>query len=109
MVSRLLGKLEVRRHLISGALCAMAGAAMVVAAAAAPRPAVAIKSRLFMVSESSLDDGARTPGAVPLAQRLFLWGGRQLSRLENQACLANLSVPIKTRRIQPAAGAPYRT
>jgi hypothetical protein len=26
-----------------------------------------------MVSESSLDDGARTPGAIPLTQRFFLW------------------------------------
>jgi hypothetical protein len=69
---------------MSGALCAIAGAAMVVAAAAAPRPAVVMKVRLFMVSESSLDDGVRARGAVPLAQLFFLGGGRQPRRLESK-------------------------
>jgi hypothetical protein len=50
MVSRLFGKLEARRHLISGWLCAMAGAATV--EAASPMPAVFKKERLLSVMAS---------------------------------------------------------
>src|SRR4030095_6224216 len=44
----------------------MAGAAMVVAAAAAPRPAVAIKSRLFMCPNPPWMVGCALPALFPL-------------------------------------------
>ncbi len=81
MVSRLLGKLDVRRHLTSGALCAMAGAAIVVAAAAAPRPAVAMNVRLFMMCGSSLDGGVRWI-AFPVLNFISSGAARSLGRLE---------------------------
>src|SRR5258708_499566 len=53
MVSRLFGQLAARRHLISGMLCAIAGAARVLAAAT-PRPAVARNLRLSMDDSSEV-------------------------------------------------------
>ncbi|MEJ0069111.1 MAG: hypothetical protein WDO24_10685 [Pseudomonadota bacterium] len=49
-VSRLFGKLEASRHLISGMVCAIAGAA-IVAAPAAPSPAVFKKARRLTAFE----------------------------------------------------------
>src|SRR5689334_2758355 len=72
MVSSDFGKLEVRRHLSSGADWAMAGAAT--ALAARPTPAVLRKSRRFMQIPpgigSCLDDDARRWTALAGAAEL---------------------------------------
>src|SRR6516162_604544 len=53
MVSSDFGKLDVKRHLISGADCAIAG--LVTATVAAPMPALLRKSRRFIHSSQRVD------------------------------------------------------
>src|ERR1051325_4517592 len=99
MVSRLVGKLDVMRHLMSGALCAMAGAAMAVAAA--PRPAVAMKVRLFILPDPPWVAGVRCL-AFPRAHICFLWGDPLPWTAWKRARLANPGEQAKTSRVRPA-------
>src|SRR5688572_26208957 len=72
-VSSDLGKLDVRRHLISGADCAMAGAATA-AQAASPTPAVFKNSRRFMALPLVLDPariGVRPSEPAPTCFRSY--------------------------------------
>src|SRR5262245_10730 len=70
MVSRDFGKLEVRRHLISGIDWAMAGLASAVAAS--PTPAARRNSRRFMQVPSPVDGDSRGDWSAQKSRRAAL-------------------------------------